>query len=182
MQDAWMIRKAEEIQGYADRNEMKNFFKAIKAIYGPCIKGSAPLLSSDGTTLLTEKSQILKRWAEHFRNVLNCSSAISDAAIDRLPQVDTNNDLEMPPSLPKTIRAVQQISSGKAPGYDAIPPEVRCLNRIKKTRAGSGRSGCGSAKVSVLLHLSPARRTSFSVLDLTPLLTWSLRRDGQQEI
>ncbi|VDL90541.1 unnamed protein product [Schistocephalus solidus] len=61
MQDAWMIRKAEEIQGYADRNEMKNFFKAIKAIYGPCIKGSAPLLSSDGTTLLTEKSQILKR-------------------------------------------------------------------------------------------------------------------------
>ncbi|VDL97640.1 unnamed protein product [Schistocephalus solidus] len=25
MQDAWMIRKAEEIQGYADRKEMKNF-------------------------------------------------------------------------------------------------------------------------------------------------------------
>ncbi|VDL99513.1 unnamed protein product [Schistocephalus solidus] len=97
---------------------------AIKAIYGPCIKGSAPLLSSDGTTLLTEKSQILKRWAEHFRSVLNCSSAISDAAIDRLPQVDTNNDLDLPPSLPETIRAVQQISSGKAPGSDAIPPEV----------------------------------------------------------
>uniref|UniRef100_A0A183SCA9 DHC_N1 domain-containing protein n=1 Tax=Schistocephalus solidus TaxID=70667 RepID=A0A183SCA9_SCHSO len=45
IQDAWMIRKAEEIQGYADRNEMKFFFKAIKAIYGPCITGSAPLLS-----------------------------------------------------------------------------------------------------------------------------------------
>ncbi|VDL88688.1 unnamed protein product [Schistocephalus solidus] len=28
MQDAWMIRKAEEIQGYADRHEMKDFFKA----------------------------------------------------------------------------------------------------------------------------------------------------------
>ncbi|VDM00563.1 unnamed protein product [Schistocephalus solidus] len=111
-------------KGYADRNEMKNFFKAIKAIYGPCIKGSAPLLSSDGTTLLTGKSQILKRWAEHFRNVLNCSSAISDAATDRLPQVDTNNDLDLPPSLPETIRAVQQISSGKAPGSDAIPPKV----------------------------------------------------------
>ncbi|VDL98091.1 unnamed protein product [Schistocephalus solidus] len=82
-----------------------------------------PLISSDGTILLTEKSQILKRWAEHFRSVLNCSSAISDAAIDRLPQVDTNNDLDLPPSLPETIRAVQQISSGKAPGSDAIPPE-----------------------------------------------------------
>ncbi|VDL96262.1 unnamed protein product [Schistocephalus solidus] len=103
---------------------MKNFFKVIKAVYGPCIKGTAPLLSSDGTTLLTERSQILKRWAEHFRSVLNCSSAISDAAIDRLPQVDTNNDLDLPPSLPETIRAVQQTSSGKAPGSDAIPSEV----------------------------------------------------------
>ncbi|VDL94834.1 unnamed protein product [Schistocephalus solidus] len=124
MQDAWMIRKAEEIQGNADRNEMKNFFKPIKAIYGTCIKGTAPLLSSDGTTLLTKKSQILRHWAEHFRSVLNCSSAICDAAIDRLPQVDTNNDLDLPPPLPETIRDVQQISSGKAPGSDAIPPDV----------------------------------------------------------
>ncbi|VDL89094.1 unnamed protein product [Schistocephalus solidus] len=30
MQDACMVRKAEKIQGYADRNEMKNSFKAIK--------------------------------------------------------------------------------------------------------------------------------------------------------
>ncbi|VDM04058.1 unnamed protein product [Schistocephalus solidus] len=50
--------------------------------------------------------------------------AISDAAIHRLPQVDTNNDLDLPPSLPETIRIVQQISSGKAPGSNAIPPEV----------------------------------------------------------
>ncbi|VDL88824.1 unnamed protein product [Schistocephalus solidus] len=68
---------------------------------------------------IVEKSQILKHWAEHFRSVLNCSAAISDAAIDRLPQVDTNNDLDLLPSLPETILAVQQISNGKAPGSDA---------------------------------------------------------------
>ncbi|VDL88871.1 unnamed protein product [Schistocephalus solidus] len=84
VQDAWMIRKAEEIQVHADRNEMKNFIKAIKTTYGP---------------------------------------SISDAAIGRLPHVDTNNDLDLPPSLPETSRAVQQISSGKAPGSDAIPPK-----------------------------------------------------------
>ncbi|BHF82588.1 hypothetical protein SprV_0802572700 [Sparganum proliferum] len=115
MQDAWTARKAEEIQGYADRNEWKNFFAAIKAVYGPPTKGSAPLLSADGSTLLTEKTQILQRWAEHFRGVLNRPSAISDAAIDRLPQVETNVDLDLPPSLQETIRAVQQLSSGKAP-------------------------------------------------------------------
>ncbi|VDL91020.1 unnamed protein product [Schistocephalus solidus] len=64
------------------------------------------------------------RWAEHFRKVLNCSSAISNAVIDRLSQVDTNNDLDLPPSLPETIRAVQQISNGKALGSEASPTEV----------------------------------------------------------
>ncbi|BHF78099.1 hypothetical protein SprV_0602120900 [Sparganum proliferum] len=121
MQDAWTARKAEEIQGYANRKEWKNFFAAIKAVYGPPTKGSAPLLSADGSTLLTEKTQILQRWAEHFRGILNRPS---DVAIDRLPQVETNVDLDLPPSLQETIRAVQQLSSGKAPGSDAIPAEV----------------------------------------------------------
>nr|VZI14538.1 unnamed protein product [Spirometra erinaceieuropaei] len=124
MQDAWTARKAEEIQGYADRNEWKNFFSAIKAVYGPPTKGTAPLLSADGCTLLTEKTQILQRWAEHFRGVLNRPSVISKAAIARLPQVETNADLDLPPSLQETIRAVQQLSSGKAPRSDAIPAEV----------------------------------------------------------
>nr|VZI26545.1 unnamed protein product [Spirometra erinaceieuropaei] len=51
-------------------------------------------------------------------------SALSDAAIDDLPQVETNVDLDLPPSLQETIRAVQQLSSGKAPGSDAIAAEV----------------------------------------------------------
>nr|VZI25879.1 unnamed protein product [Spirometra erinaceieuropaei] len=124
MQDAWTARKAEEIQGYADRNEWKNFFSAIKAVYGPATKGTAPFLSADGNTLLTEKTQILQRWTEHFRGVLNRPSVISDAAIERLPQVEANVDLDLPPSLQETIRAVQQLSSGKEPGSDAIPAEV----------------------------------------------------------
>nr|VZI33671.1 unnamed protein product [Spirometra erinaceieuropaei] len=124
MQDAWTARKAEEIQGYADRNEWKNFFSAIKAVYGPPTKGTSPPLSADGNTVLTEKTQILQRWAEHFRGVLNRPSVISDAAIERLPQVKTNVDLDLPPSLQETIRGVQQLSSGKAPGSDAIPAEV----------------------------------------------------------
>ncbi|VDL99495.1 unnamed protein product [Schistocephalus solidus] len=79
MQDARMIQKAEKIQACVDWIEMKIFFKAIKTIYGPCIKGNASLLSSGVTTVLTEKSQILIRLAEHFRSFLSCSSAISDA-------------------------------------------------------------------------------------------------------
>nr|VZH97735.1 unnamed protein product [Spirometra erinaceieuropaei] len=124
MQDAWTAQKAEEIQGYADHNEWKNFFSAIKAVYGPLTRGTASLLSADGSTLLTEKTQILQRWAEHFRGVLNHPSVISDAAIERLTQVETNVDLDLPPSLQETIRTMQQLSNGKALGSDAIPAEV----------------------------------------------------------
>nr|VZI46954.1 unnamed protein product [Spirometra erinaceieuropaei] len=99
MQDAWTARKAEEIQGYADRNVWKNFFVATKAVYGPPNKATAPLLSADGSILLTKKAQILQRLSEHSRSVLNCLSTISDAAIARLPQVGTNADLGLPPSL-----------------------------------------------------------------------------------
>nr|VZI16231.1 unnamed protein product [Spirometra erinaceieuropaei] len=106
MQDAWTARKAEEIQGYADRNEWKNFFSAIRAVYDPPTMGTAPLLSANGSTLLTEKTQILQRWAEHFRGVLNRPSVISEAAIERLLQMETNADLDLPPSLKETIRAV----------------------------------------------------------------------------
>nr|VZH97033.1 unnamed protein product [Spirometra erinaceieuropaei] len=77
MQDAWTARKAEEIQGYADRNEWKNFFSAIKAVYSPPTKGTAHLHSADGNTLLTEKTQVLQRWAEQFRGVLKRPSVIS---------------------------------------------------------------------------------------------------------
>nr|VZI06233.1 unnamed protein product [Spirometra erinaceieuropaei] len=136
MQDAWTARKAEEIQGYADRNEWKNFFSAIKAVYGPPTKGTAPLLSPNGNTLLTKKTQILQRWAEHFRGVLNRPSVIFDAAIERLPQVETNVDLDLPPSLQETIRAVQQLSSGKAPGSDAIPAERKGNRQVCDNHRG----------------------------------------------
>ncbi|BHF77644.1 hypothetical protein SprV_0602075300 [Sparganum proliferum] len=112
---SWVLRR---------NDEWKNFFSAIKAVYGPPTKGTAPLLSADDNTLLTEKTQILQRWAEHFRGILNCPSAISDAAVDRMPKVETNMELDLPPSLKETIRPVQQLSNGKAPGSDAITAEV----------------------------------------------------------
>ncbi|VDL89382.1 unnamed protein product [Schistocephalus solidus] len=106
------------------QQQLREMQDAWMAICGFCIKGTAPPLISDGTTLLIEKSKILNRWADHIRSVLNCSSAILDAAINLLPQVDTNSALYLLPSLPETIRSVQQISSGKAPGSNAISLEV----------------------------------------------------------
>nr|VZI49753.1 unnamed protein product [Spirometra erinaceieuropaei] len=99
---------------------MEEFLLRIKAVYGPPTKGTVPLLSADGKAVLTEKTQILQRWAEHFRGVLNLSSTISNVAIVGLPQVETNADLDLPLSLHETIRPEQQLFSEKALGSDAI--------------------------------------------------------------
>nr|VZI17282.1 unnamed protein product [Spirometra erinaceieuropaei] len=69
MQEAWMARKADEIQGWMD--EWKNFFAVIRAVYDLAAKGTAHFLSADGSTLFTEMTPIFQRWAEHFRGVLN---------------------------------------------------------------------------------------------------------------
>ena len=124
MQDNWLTKKAEEIQAYADRHDTRRFYDALKALYGPQPSGSSPLLSADGAQLLTEKKQILERWAEHFNNVLNRPAAINDEAIARLPQVPINKDLDTLPTEDEVRKATEQLSCGKAPGPDAIPAEV----------------------------------------------------------
>ena len=76
--------KAEEIQSFADRKDMKKFHDALKTIYGPKSSGATPVLSADGSTLLTDKDAILKRWAEHFNSVLYRPSCYQQTATDRV--------------------------------------------------------------------------------------------------
>ena len=102
---------------------MKKFFDALKTVYGPQSSGTTPLLSADGTSLLTDKETILKRWAEHFDGVLNRPSSINEA-INRLPQVECNPLLDELPTVSETVKAIKLLSSGKAPGSGAIPAEI----------------------------------------------------------
>ena len=124
MQDTWLRNKADVIQSYADRHDLKNFYDALKEDYGPTSSGSSPLLSADGNTLFTDKEKIFVRWAEHFNSVLNRPSSINNEAINRLPQVPINEALDDPPTLLETQKAIRLLSSGKAPGSNSIPAEV----------------------------------------------------------
>ena len=124
MQDSWLSNKADEIQSFADRKDMKKSFDALKTVYGPQSLGTTPILSADQTSILTGKEAILKRCAEHFESVLNWPSSINDDAINRLPQVECNLLLDEFPTVSETVKAIKPLSSGKAPGSDAIPAEI----------------------------------------------------------
>lgn len=73
-------------------------------------------------TVLTKNNDQLKRWAEHFKELLNRPTPTdpSDIPPAETPlQVNTNN-----PSRAEIKEAMKKLNSGKAPGPDAIPLEA----------------------------------------------------------
>ena len=124
MCDKWWQNKATELQSYADTHDMKNFYCALKAVYGPTKSTTAPVMGSDGKTLLTDRKQILERWAEHFSSVLNQQSSIDQATFDNLPQMQTQNSLAAAPRVDEILSVIKTLSAGKAPGSDGIPAEI----------------------------------------------------------
>nr|VZI34601.1 unnamed protein product [Spirometra erinaceieuropaei] len=56
---------------------------------------------------------MLSHWAKRYRSVLYRPSTICDAAIDRLPQVKTNNDLDLPVFFQKGSEPCTNVPAGK---------------------------------------------------------------------
>ena len=93
-------------------------------MYGPKSFGATPLLSADGSTLLTDKDAILERLAEHFNSVFNRPSSVNEYAFNRLSQIEFNVLRDDFPTVVETKKAIQHMSPGKAPGANAIPAEI----------------------------------------------------------
>ncbi len=124
MQDQWWQAKAAEVQGYADTQNAKLFFSALKTVYGPSRSGSSPLLSSDGKTLIKDQGGLQNRWREHFCNLLNRPSLVNQEALSQVPQQPIQTALDQPPSMDEIIKAIHKTNSGRASGKDGIPAEI----------------------------------------------------------
>ncbi len=124
MRDNWWNQKAAEIQGHADRHETKEFYSSLKEVYGPTHSMVAPLKSADGSSLLTDKTDILLRWRQHFNELLNMPSQPLQAALDAIEQKPEHPNLDTPPTLEEVQAAIKALKNGKTPGQDAIPAEV----------------------------------------------------------
>ena len=96
---------------------------ALKTVDGPKSSGATPLLNADGSILLTDKDVILESLVEHLNGVLNRPSTINDTTTNRLSQKECNVLNDEFPTVTKTRKANQHLSSGKAPYADAIPAE-----------------------------------------------------------
>ena len=124
MHDKWWEKKAEEVQGFPDSNNFKQFFNSLKTVFGPSKSGSSPLLSADGTTLIKDKAAIRERWKEHFSQLLNRPSSVDPTVLHQIPRRAVIEELDDCPSLHEVRNASKQMTNGKASGRDGISAEI----------------------------------------------------------
>ena len=89
MKDKWWCDRTRELQSAADTLRIryaKKLFSELKTVYGPSSKETSPFFDLDGHTVITEPSLITERWAQHFNQLLNRQSTISEDAIAEVPQ------------------------------------------------------------------------------------------------
>ena len=67
---------------------------------------------------------MLDRCAEHFNGVLNQDSEFDRTVLNDIPQYPVKQNLDDLPTLEEVIKAIGELSSGKAPGQDGISPEI----------------------------------------------------------
>ena len=89
---------------------------------------------SDRASEIQQASEILKRWAEHFNDVLNRPSTISLATLDEVTQHPIIHELEARPNIAETTQAIKKLTSGKAAGSDAIAAEIYQHGGINLTK------------------------------------------------
>ena len=123
LKNDWWVRKSEEIQTLADKNCTREFFAATRKLYGPSSIGARPIAVKDGT-ICKEKEQIKARWGEHFGELLNQETPVNENVLDKIPQLQTNESLALPPTIDELRKAIKTAKQGKAAGPDGIPAEI----------------------------------------------------------
>lgn len=123
IKNSWWSEKARQIQNYADRHDQRNFFQAIKEIYGVIQRRTCPIKDANGN-LLQSESDIRSRWREHYSSVLNLDNEVDFGAIRLIPQYQTATHLDQEISTEEIQIAISDLKNNKSPGCDGIPAEI----------------------------------------------------------
>ena len=98
-------------------------YKGIKQATGPKVKKIAPLKSKTGEIITDWKKQI-EKWAEHYLELYSPENTISLEALNSIQVMPIMLELDSEPTASEIEKAIYGLANGKAPGNDAIPPEV----------------------------------------------------------
>jgi hypothetical protein len=113
-----LTTEAEEAAG---KRDLKTLYSITRILSGKRVNQTKPVKDRTGKQLSKEPDQ-RKRWAEHFKELLNRPPPATKPVI---PPAASNLNVNLePPSRKEITAAVKLLKNGKAAGPDGIPPEA----------------------------------------------------------
>ena len=95
----------------------------IKQAIGP-MQSRTTLLKSATGDAIKDKSKQMKCCVEHYSELYSRVNVVSEEALMAMESLPIMDELDSKPTLQDINQALDQLSSGKAPGNDSIPVEV----------------------------------------------------------
>ena len=120
--DYW-LKLSERIQADADYGNTGGMYAGIKQATGPITTKSVPLKTKSGENI-TDKKKQMERWVEHYFELYSTENVVADAVLDAICQLPVMQELDEKPTEEELRKAIDCLSTGKAPGEDGIPGEV----------------------------------------------------------
>ena len=118
---AYVDNLAREAEEAAAKKDMRKLYNTTKILTGKYQQTSRPIKNKDGQ-VLTDTEEQMKRWAEHFEELLNRPAP--QTPIDIPPaEAALQVNLERP-SRKEIRKAITSLNAGKASGPDDIPAEA----------------------------------------------------------
>ena len=113
-----LARQAETAAGLGN---LRDLYLVTRKLTGKFQQTDKPVMDKNGNPLTTTNEQ-LKRWAEHFRELLNRPTPDS---LPDIPPAETELPISCDkPSKTEIKKAIMTLKSGKAAGPDEIPAEA----------------------------------------------------------
>ena len=138
-----------QIQSYANINDAKNFYEALKGVYGPSRPSVHPVRSTDGV-LIKNKEFILARWAECLQNLLNKVHTSDSGFLDDLPTQPIIPKLDDPPSIDRRLHNfILDCWSAKC-----LPQQWKNANIILGYKQRGDRAECDNSRGISLLFVA----------------------------
>jgi len=103
---------------------MRGFYENVRAVWGPRVNHPDQLIDKDSHTRLTLRDDLMQRWTEHSRTLLNDTGNVDPDITGRIHQQPTQEWINEFPDVTEIMRAVNALSDRKSPEVDDIHPEL----------------------------------------------------------
>lgn len=120
--DYW-LQLCSTIEQASTTGNIKAMYEGIRQATGPSVKKTVPLKTKSGE-VITDKSKQMERWVEHYLELYSTENTVSEEAINSIQTLPVMEELDNMPTMAELVKAINALTSGKAPGIDAIPPDL----------------------------------------------------------